>query len=167
MIDPAAVSDAAGEWIEIYNPNPRAVFLLGWTLTDGGAEHHMIQAEIWLPPQGHIILARNGDPAANGGVAVAYRYADMNLANSADRLVLLNPNGAEVARVEWGDATGLRAPAGASLERIDAPGGATWQVAAVVWPGSAGDRGSPGQPNVPAATPTATATATATAPRHH
>ena len=145
-MNPAAVGDAAGEWIELYNPNSRPVHLLGWTLSDGGAEHHTLQADAWLPPLGYAVLARNAETSANGGVAAIYRYSGINLGNGDDSLILLAPDGREMDRVTWGGTSGAARARGASLERL--AGGAGWQVAVSVWPGSAGDRGSPGLPNV-------------------
>ena len=38
-IDPAAVSDDAGEWVEIFNGDSVPVNLNGWTLADQGTDH--------------------------------------------------------------------------------------------------------------------------------
>ncbi|MBW7881741.1 MAG: lamin tail domain-containing protein [Caldilineaceae bacterium] len=176
MIDPNAVSDSAGEWIELWNPNPFAVNLANWTLADLDGETHHIGLELWLAPDSYAVLARNGDPAANGGVAVNYVYRGITLANTKDALLLVAPGGQEVDRVLWGASRDLVPPTGASLERIDPGPPPRWQPAAVPWPGSAGDRGSPGAPApltptttptstpTPSPSPTATATATVTPP---
>ena len=70
-------------------------------------------------------------------------------------MLLLTPWDALADRISWGSV-----PSGVSLERVPAAGGFgygdLWVPAQAVWPGSAGDRGSPGVAYAPppAATPT-------------
>lgn len=78
-----------------------------------------------------------------------------------NELLLVAPWGVEVDRVVWGQDAGLPIPEGASLERSGFGEPGSWVVAQSVWPGSAGDRGSPGAPYV-SATPTPTFTSTST-----
>jgi hypothetical protein len=168
MIDPDAVGDTAGEWLEVHNIGNTPVNLAGWSLgTDERIEHTII-AESWLPPNGYAILARNSDPSLNGGVIAAYRYASIMLANTSDTLVLRAPDGSIVDAVAWGAESGLTVRAGASLERTNLDDPAQWVVATQPWPGSAGDFGSPGAaytpPSAATATPAPTATETATTP---
>ncbi len=156
LANPAAVGDTAGEWIEIHNPGPDAVNLLGWTVADLDSDRHIIATDVTIAAGGYVVLARNGDATANGGVTPAYVYGGaIQLANTTDELLLLDPDGTEVDRVLWGDGTTLSVPNGASLERTDLgtraskvsqATGATWATATTPWPGSAGDLGSPGQP---------------------
>ncbi|MCB0079744.1 MAG: lamin tail domain-containing protein, partial [Caldilineaceae bacterium] len=157
MIDPAAVGDAAGEWIELYNPGPQSVNLRGWTLADLGGDSHQIAADLFIAPGQYLVLARNGDASLNGNVAPAYIYSNVSLANSADELLLLSPDGQAIDSMAWGGDTGLKTPRGASLERtgFDA---ANWAASSTPWPGSLGDAGTPGAAYMPAV---ATATATA------
>lgn len=166
LADPAAVSDSAGEWIEIHNPGPAAVNLRNWTLADDGADRHVIGDDLWIDGGGYRVLARNGDPGANGGVAAGYVYRSTTLANDEDAIRLLDPNGVEMDRVNWGRSTALAVTAGASLERTAFGAVGQWQTAAQPWPASAGDRGSPGAAyGAPApASPTPTPTATGTLP---
>jgi hypothetical protein len=164
LADPAAVNDSAGEWIEIHNPGPATVNLIGWTLADDGGDRHTINSELWLDAGGYAVLARNGDPAANGGVNAHYVYRSTTLGNDEDAIRLLDPNGVEMDRVGWGRSTALAVTTGASLERTGFGPVAQWQTATQPWPGSAGDRGSPGAaygavaPASPTPTPTATMT---------
>ena len=158
MIDPAAVADESGEWVEVYNGDSFAVDLHGWILADDGRDWAVLDAGTVLQPGAYAILARNGDPALNGGVTAQIVYRGLQLANQGDELRLIAPWGVEVDRVVWGEETGLRAPTGASLERIHFDLPAQWVAARSTWPASAGDRGSPGLPYVlpPPSTPTAT-----------
>jgi hypothetical protein len=129
MIDPDAVGDTAGEWLEVHNIGNTPVNLAGWSLgTDERIEHTII-AESWLPPNGYAILARNSDPSLNGGVIAAYRYASIMLANTSDTLVLRAPDGSIVDAVAWGAESGLTVRAGASLERTNLDDPAQWVVA--------------------------------------
>ncbi|GIV76227.1 MAG: hypothetical protein KatS3mg050_0621 [Litorilinea sp.] len=157
MADPKAVADAQGEWIELVNLEDVPVNLRDWILADLDRDRHPIATELWIPPGGYLVLARNSDPGANGGVQAQYQYTGLDLANGEDELLLISPDGVEVDRVLWGRERGLPTTPGASLERVDWYSGDAWQTATGPWPGSAGDWGSPGQPYVPAPpTPTAT-----------
>ncbi len=151
MANPAAAPDEAGEWLELYNGDAAAVNLQGWTLADLGSDRTSIAAEVWLQPGEYAVLGRSADVAANGGLAVRFVYAGLQLANEADELILLAPWGEEVDRVAWGEGTGLSVSQGASLERSEFAPGAAWVTAAQSWPGSWGDLGSPNLPYVPRA----------------
>jgi hypothetical protein len=159
LADPKAVSDNLGEWIELYNPTDAAVQLQGWTIADLGGERHTITADLWIAPAGYLVLARNGEPLTNGGVTAAYLYTGISLANGGDSLLLLAPDGTQVDQVVWGNATDYPIVAGASYERAtwDEPG--LWSLAQTAWPGSAGDRGTPGSAYTPLPLPTVTPTA--------
>ncbi len=104
MPDPSAVRDAAGEWFEIYNPDEeRGVELRGWTIRKDGADDHRIVEQVVAPPGGYLVLGRNGDPAANGGIDVGYEYGGISLTNEGDVMQLLDPAGRVVARIEYGE----------------------------------------------------------------
>lgn len=168
LADSKAVADTAGEWIELHNPGSVAVNLRGWIVADEGNEHHVIQADVIVSPGGYVVLGRNGDPAKNGGVAIHYVYTGITLANGDDTIRLLAPNGEEVDRVTWGGDTPLDPQAGLSFERVSLTDPAIWQPATTVWPGSAGDKGTPGSAYLPppdgTATPTGTSTVVTTTP---
>ena len=72
LIDPAAVSDTLGEWIEVHNAGGAPVNLSGWTLGSLERAEHTITADLWLEPGAYTVLARSDDPTANGGVTAAY-----------------------------------------------------------------------------------------------
>ena len=163
MIDPAAVPDDQGEWVEVYNADAQPVNLTGWLLTDDDQDHAVLEGDIWIPPGGYAVLARQGDPATNGGVHAAAVYAGLQLANDGDELHLVAAWGVVVDSLSWGHVT-----AGVSLERTGFTADAAWVPALAPWPGSAGDLGSPGAaygspPGAPP-TPTATPSPTATVP---
>ncbi|MEM7394158.1 MAG: lamin tail domain-containing protein, partial [Verrucomicrobiota bacterium] len=159
MYDPVAVSDNVGEWFEIFNKTTNAVDINGWTITDDDdSEIHVINngGPLILQPDGFLVLGNNGNTNLNGGVALDYVYPGFIELEptffSDDFIVLRDNRGFEVARVEFGqDEVNFPVATGASLAlcdpSLDMNVDANWIVSAFPWPGSAGDRGTPGQPN--------------------
>ena len=90
MSDPKAVSDLAGEWIELRNTTAADIDLNGWHLLDEALDFHEI-----FSPQGVIVeagaffvLSWEEDPALNGGVTPDYVYKGFQLFNFGDTIVL-------------------------------------------------------------------------------
>jgi hypothetical protein len=50
LIDPDAVGDTLGEWLELHNAGDAPVNLAGWSLGTHERSEHVIAAELWLPP---------------------------------------------------------------------------------------------------------------------
>lgn len=164
LADPKAVSDGAGEWVELYNTTNTAVNLHGWVLAGSGSDYYLIDADLIIPALGYAVMARNADPATNGGVVVQHVYRSIALANQSDTLLLIAPDGTQVDQVVWGDVAGLPVTAGRSYERANDDDPAQWELAATVWSGSAGDWGTPGNHYVTPPTPTPTFTTTPLTP---
>jgi hypothetical protein len=61
LIDPDAVGDTLGEWLELHNAGDAPVNLAGWSLGTLERSEHVIAAELWLPPNAYVVLARNDD----------------------------------------------------------------------------------------------------------
>ena len=121
-------------------------------------------------PAASSCWAATRDPTLNGGVGIAYQYANFTLGNADDEIILLDGSGTEIDRVAYDGGPAFPNPDGASMNLIrpdlDNALGANWRISPNPWPGSAGDRGSPGAANpliLPASTATPTATPTATA----
>jgi beta-lactamase superfamily II metal-dependent hydrolase len=147
MPNPNAVTDEAGEWIEIHNWGTAAVDLRGYVLAGNNDAGHAIASSVVVPAGGYVVLARNGTSGQNGGVTAAYAYGTaITLANSADWVVLRDPAGATVDSVAWSSVpTGAsRGVADPSAENADA-GSANWTTQVTVF--GAGDRGTPGARN--------------------
>ena len=147
MVDPAAVGDAVGEFIEVANIDTMAVNLRGWRLVDGGGRSHTIADDLSIAPGAYLVLTR-GDAASLAGYAPShYQYASLQLGNTAGSLALWPPGAGSadppLDTVAWGDGTTLAVRAGASLERVDLAA-ATWVTAAQPWTAAHGDKGSPG-----------------------
>ena len=89
MANPAAVSDTAGEWFELYNPTSEVVELTGVVLSDDGSNSHTISTEnLIIFPDEYFVMARNGDPGSNGGFIADYIYSGFSLGNSSDQIIL-------------------------------------------------------------------------------
>lgn len=148
MFNPSAVTDARGEWMELYNPGDTAVSLRGWQVCDEGKDRFVITADLVIPPRGYVVLGRNGDPDANGGVFLDYIYKGMNLANTHDSIILMDTEGRRVDEVSYALPL-FPMPVGCSIELVhpslDNADGTNWAVAQ--HPFGAGDRGSPGTRN--------------------
>jgi endonuclease G len=152
MANPGRVSDARGEWFELYNPGGRPVELKGWTLRSNGDSPQPITSALSVPPRGYVVLANNGDASTNGGVTVAYAYGGaLSLNNgTTDALWIADTAGATVDSVVWGTSA---PPAGRSraltdpaLDNLAMSGaGSHWTTSSRSF--GAGDHGTPGAPN--------------------
>jgi len=142
MANPLAVSDARGEWLELFNPTQQSINLSGAVLSDSGSGEHIIPGDtsIVIDPGDYFVLARNGDTAINGGVVADYVYgSDFSLSNSSDEIIFSNGSN-ELLRLDYGPGF---APSGFSMELINAvmlPG----NYAASSSQYGLGDWGSPG-----------------------
>ena len=131
--------DAAFEWVEIHNPGPAPIDLAGWSLADNRAEDAIpattLAAGAYLIVGGSEALADElpGDVQL---VVMADGRIGNGLANSGDRVLLIDPSGEAVDGVSWGsDRTILvlaPPPSGQTLARS----GADWS-AATASPGAA------------------------------
>ncbi|MBN2406080.1 MAG: carbohydrate-binding protein [Elusimicrobia bacterium] len=146
--NPAAVSDTLGEWVELYNPSNNPVNLTGSVIRDNGSSVHTISG-LTIPAQDYLVLGRSTDTSVNGGVAVDYIYGSFSLGNTADQIVLKNPQGVEIDRVDYDGAAGWPLEAGKSAElsspAADNNNPANWQAAEIQY--GAGDYGTPGEEN--------------------
>jgi predicted extracellular nuclease len=150
MQNPAAVGDGAGEWFELYNPNPFDVDIGGWTISDDDTDSHEIAGSLLVPANGYVVLGNNTDLLTNGGATVDYSYgSSWFLANAADEVVLSDAAGNEIDRVVYDDGASFPDPTGASMALgspdADNSDGANWCESAQAY--GDGDRGTPGAEN--------------------
>ncbi|QFT98651.1 Bifunctional hemolysin/adenylate cyclase precursor [Roseovarius sp. THAF8] len=151
MQNPAAVSDADGEYFEVYNSGEQAVDLNGFTITDNDSDAHVIEngGPLLIQPGQYLVLGRNADTLSNGGVTVDYQYSGVALANGADEIVLTDTQGREVDRVEYDGGPDFPDPNGASMELTDLSTdnniGSNWVTATQAF--GDGDLGTPGAEN--------------------
>ena len=162
------VGDANGEWLELYNTTDKAIDLSGWTLHDDVAQKHVISPGVpfVIAAKGLRLLGINGDKTKNGGVALDYVYGDFTLANNADAIDL-DWNGVAIDAVKYVKLT-TATPTGFAIEdgksvsldpehwsATDNDVAANYCPGKAKWPGSAGDMGTPGKPNVSCKNPCA------------
>ena len=100
MINPLAVTDAAGEWFELYNPTAQFIDLFGVVIRDDGLDIHTIASSVIVPPNGLVVLGKSTNFAANGGVVVDYEYGNFILGNSGDQIVI-EFSSTEIDRVDY------------------------------------------------------------------
>ena len=79
------------DWIEIFNPNPEAINLQGYRLTDSPlAPSKWVFPSVVLPSNGHLIVFASGngvpDPAGN-------LHTNFSLSSTGEYLALLRPTG--------------------------------------------------------------------------
>jgi len=146
MTNPAAVSDTAGEWFELYNPTSENVDLQGIMLLDDGSNSHTIStgSPLLITPGDYFVMARNGDPATNGGVNADYVYNNFSLGNSIDQIVF-SDGITDLLRLDYTSGFGT---AGISVELTGLPmnqlnytlteGSLTYGLGDIGTPGSAG-----------------------------
>lgn len=152
MYDPSAVSDAYGEWFEIFNSGA-ALDLQGYSIADSGASK-MINESLVIGSDGYLVFGRNSDMNMNGGVSVAYTFT-FSLGNTTgDTVSILDPNGIQINSVTYGPGTGFPSGTGASLcfsGLGDNSQGANWLNAKDIGiTYGSGDYGTPGAPNIAA-----------------
>ncbi len=102
MINPEAVLDKHGEWIELYNPTDAWLSLEGLRLADQGVDDIEIQAAsqggLKVAPHGFFLICADDNFWNNGGgdCDATFHYqtfgGGFGLANGADEVVLLTPN---------------------------------------------------------------------------
>ena len=99
MAAPSVTSDAAGEWIELYNNSGATLDIQGLELHDDAGDSHVIGASLAVAAGQRLVLARNADPGTNGGVQADYEYSGFAL-EDVDTIVL-EFDGVEVDRVAY------------------------------------------------------------------
>lgn len=99
--DPRSVPDERGEWIRLRNEGATTVDLSGWRVASRGDRGMRLPARTRLAPGATLTLARETDPARNGGVVAALRLTGIALGNRADWVALRDARGVTVDSVGW------------------------------------------------------------------
>lgn len=143
MANPQAVSDATGEWFEIYNPTSWTFDLLGLELAIDGGVSITVEDSTLIRPNSYIIFGGPDAERSTGGIAIDYEYSGLTLKNLGSKLVI-SVGGNTLDEVVYGTA-----PDGASLSlsvlnAIENDDLDNWCAASVE---TEGDRGTPGSAN--------------------
>jgi hypothetical protein len=154
MKDPSFVSDTAGEWFEVQNRTNHALDLEGWSIADLGSNHHTIDRGglgLSIAAGGRLVLGINANSTQNGGISVAYKYANFSLTNGADAIVLRDGAGMLVDQVSYDDGIFWPDSAGRSISLdptafgpLSNDHGGNWCAADTLIGGGNTDRGTPG-----------------------
>jgi len=149
MIDPLAVDDALGEWIEIYNNSGETLDLQNWILQDAGSDMHTITESLILSPGEFLVLGAENNETMNGGANVDYQYLNFSLDNAEDEIIIQSPTGNFTDSVVYSDNLLFPITEGASMALLD-PNmenscGFDWRTATSAY--GNGDLGTPGFAN--------------------
>lgn len=101
MVNPQAVEDEVGEWIEMYNTSDYRIDIAGYSFHDDDFDQWLM-ASLIVEPNDYVVLCADTDPRVNGGVPCdGWFYREWSgsgiaLANGEDELVLTRPDGVEI-----------------------------------------------------------------------
>lgn len=159
MYDPDGVSDANGEWFELYNGSGYTVNLKGLAVADdsafGAADTFTVDTDVIVLAGNRAVFAVDGNTVTNGGITADFDYqgAGVNLNNSADDLYVGIPSGrtyVTLDSVSYNEVASWPLAKGFSIELNDTKVTSTdndrsgsWCLATSV-AGSSTDKGSPG-----------------------
>ena len=102
MVNPSAVEDEQGEWVELYNTSGAGIDVAGYTFRDDDVDAWVLEGPLVVEAYGYVVLCADVDPNANGGVPCDGWFnrdstgAGLALANGEDELVLTRPDGVEI-----------------------------------------------------------------------
>jgi hypothetical protein len=102
------ISDANGEWVELYNAGSHSVNLSGLVIADSAASgrrpYSLLNDTIntmVIPPGGYYVLGNTKNTTNNGGVPVDYAYgAAMSFANSLDAFKIARVYGTDTLTID-------------------------------------------------------------------
>jgi hypothetical protein len=99
------ITDASGEWFELYNAGTRAVELQNFVIADSAASgrrpYHVIASSLPIAPGGYVVLGNTTNTTNNGGVPVDYAYgASFAFANSLDALKIAVVYGTDTLTID-------------------------------------------------------------------
>lgn len=158
MVDPDAVDDTVGEWVELYNTSGSTINIGGYSFHDDDVDAWTLEGEILVAPHDYVVLCADIDLAVNGGVpcdAGFFRDSTGNglaLANGEDEVVLSRADGTAIDGLHYdetwythGVAIGVD-PAWQRSGDNDDPTHWCAQVTVIL---ASGEAGTPGQANDP------------------
>jgi hypothetical protein len=106
LVNPGGlISDANGEWVELYNRGHFAVQMKGLVIADSAASgrraYHEIASPLTVQPGGYVTLGNTTNTTNNGGVPIDYAYgAAMGFANSLDAFKIARVYGTDTLTLD-------------------------------------------------------------------
>jgi hypothetical protein len=99
------ISDANGEWIEIYNAGTLRVNMQNLVIADsapsGRRPYHLISSSLEVAPGAYVVLGNTTNTTNNGGVPVDYAYgAALAFANSLDAFKIARVYGTDTLTLD-------------------------------------------------------------------
>jgi hypothetical protein len=147
MPDPSAVSDANGEWFEIYNTTDSPINLNGWILHDNSATSHTIVGDNIIASHDYFVFCKQSDSLTNGGVPEDYAGFTFSLNNTPPDMAKICTDANVVVDSVWYTAPAIYG-AGSSMQLRDVALNndvmENWCTSLNTWSGSMGDHGTPG-----------------------
>jgi hypothetical protein len=109
MIDPDALPDTDGEWLELYNTTDSELELRDCQLDDGGKSPHALSAAFRIAKRAYFTIARGASPGFDADATLP-----LSLTNSADSVAVVC-HGIEIDRVSYDRAADFVIKPGVSL----------------------------------------------------
>ncbi|HAN30487.1 MAG TPA: hypothetical protein DCQ06_02720, partial [Myxococcales bacterium] len=102
MINPKAVFDDFGEWVEIHNPGNTPIPLDGVSIVEPvlGKTHTITGCTLFIPPQGYFVVGPTANKLQNGGIEVDYAYNIGTLQN-VNGAVEIRVGATLIDKVSW------------------------------------------------------------------
>ncbi len=100
MQDPDVVSDAYGEWFEVYNNTAHDMNLIGLEVTDDGSNSFQLSSPFVVASAEYAVFGASDDTSLNGDLGVDHVYSNFSIANAEDEIVL-TLGGQELDRVAY------------------------------------------------------------------
>ncbi len=151
MVDPLAASDTYGEWFELYNAGEDPINMRYYEFFDIHTNSFTIYEDFIIESNEYVVFGVNSNTGLNGNVDLDYDYGGLSFHDTDDELIIQDMHGVDVDVVTYEEDAGWPLIEGASMYLInpfeDNSVGTSWTSSTEMWPGSAGDFGSPGQAN--------------------
>ncbi len=100
------ITDANGEWFEVYNAGSLSVNMQGFLIADsassGRRPYHLITSSLIVPPGGYVVLGNTTNTTLNGGVPVDYAYGSaLTIANAQDAIKISYPVAGDTVTIDY------------------------------------------------------------------
>ncbi|HSU17257.1 lamin tail domain-containing protein [Longimicrobium sp.] len=105
LVNPGGtISDASGEWIEVYNAGTRPVNMQNLVIADSAAAgrraYDVIAASLVVQPGGYATLGRTTNTTSNGGVPIDYVYTMSGFPNSLGAFKIARVYGTDTLTID-------------------------------------------------------------------